>query len=56
MENEYNYILKVYHKSKYFGFTRSEFKEFERYEDLKRYVIKKKLRQSEYVIYSVTIL
>lgn len=56
MENEYNYILKVYHKSKYFGFKKIEFKEFEEYKDIILYIAKNKLKQKDYIIYSITIL
>lgn len=50
------YILKIYHKSKYFGFEREEYKEFDTYEQIMLYVTEKKIRYENYEIYGRVIL
>lgn len=45
-----NYILKVYHKSKYLGFEKIQYKEFDNLSDLMSYVLKNKL-EDNYQIY-----
>ena len=50
------YILKIYHKSKYFGFEREEYKEFDTYEQIMLYVSEKKICYENYEIYGRVIL
>lgn len=50
------YILKIYHKSKYFGFKKQEYLEFDKYEDIMIYLSKKKIKYEDYEIYAKVIL
>ena len=50
------YILKVYHKSKYFNFKRYEYIEFDTYEEVMIYVMKKSIKYENYEIYAKVIL
>lgn len=46
-----NYILKVYNKSKYLGFKRYEYKEFDSYGELMSYIHIKNIKYEDYIIY-----
>ena len=50
------YILKVYHKSKYFTFKRCEYIEFDTYEEVMIYVMKKSIKYENYEIFAKVIL
>ena len=50
------YILKVYHKSKYLGFKKVEYKEFNTYEELMIYVCEKKIKYNNYEIFAKVTL
>lgn len=50
------YILKIYHKSKYFGFEKIEYKEFETYADLMVYVCDKQLKYENYEVFAKVVL
>lgn len=51
-----NYILKIYHKSKYFNFKRYEYLEFNSYEEIYNFVNNHNLKSSDYEIYGKVIL
>lgn len=46
------YILKVYKNSKYFGFKKQEYIEFNSYEEVMIYVCNKKIKYDNYEIYA----
>ena len=50
------YILKIYYKSKYFGFEKIEYKEFETYEEVMIYIMKKSIKYENYEIFAKVIL
>lgn len=50
------YILKIYNKSKYFGFKKVEYKEFNTYEELMIYVCEKKIKYENYEIFAKVVL
>lgn len=47
-----NYILKYYKKSKYIGFNKMYYKEFQSYEDAYHYVCDHNIRYCDYDIYA----
>ena len=49
------YILKVYHKSKYFGFKKQEYIEFNSFEEIMIYLSKKKIRYEDYEIFAKVV-
>lgn len=49
-----NYILRIKKKSKYFGFEKIEYKEFESYSECMIYICENKIRYDMYNIYSIT--
>ncbi len=51
-----NYILKYIAKSKYFGFIKVYYKEFNSYQELYEFVEKYEIRSSDYDIYGKVIL
>jgi len=51
-----NYLLKIYHKSKYFGFKKYEYIEFESYCEIMIYVNDKNLKYENYEIYAKVVL
>lgn len=51
-----NYILKYYRRSRYLGFSRLEYKEFNSYSELYNFVDKYQLRSCDYDIYGKVIL
>lgn len=50
------YIMKIYHKSKYFNFRRSEYLEFESYEEVSKFIKKHNLKINDYEIFGKVIL
>lgn len=50
------YILKVYSKSKYFNFKRYEYIEFDTYEEVMIYVMKKSIKYENYEIFAKVVL
>lgn len=50
------YILKVYYKSKYLGFKKHEYIEFDTYEEVMIYVMKKKIKYENYEIFAKVVL
>ena len=51
-----NYIINFYKKSKYFGFVRCEYKEFNSYQEAYNYIDLHKIKSSDYDIYAKVIL
>ena len=49
-----NYILRIEYKSKYFGFKKIEYIEFDSYEECIVYVCKNDIRYDMYSIYAIT--
>lgn len=47
-----NYILKYWYKSKYFGFKRLEYKEFDSYSQIMIFISENKIKYNEYEIFS----
>lgn len=47
-----NYILKYWYKSKYFGFKRLEYKEFDSYSQIMIFILENKIKYNEYEIFS----
>ena len=50
------YILKYWYKSKYFGFKRLDYKEFETYEQVVIYICENSIKYDEYEIFAKIIL
>lgn len=50
------YILKVYHRSKYIGFKKQEYIEFNSYEEIMIYLSQKKIKYEDYEIYAKVVL
>ena len=50
------YILKVYHKSKYLGFKKQEYIEFNSFEEIMIYLSKKKIQYKDYEIFAKVVL
>ena len=50
------YILKVYHKSKYFGFKKHEYLEFYTFKEIQNYIFKQNLKYTDYELYTKVIL
>ena len=50
------YILKIYYKSKYFGFEKTEYKEFNKYSEVMLYICKHNIKYENYEIYAKVIL
>lgn len=50
------YILKIYYKSRYFGFKRVEYKEFDDYVKMIIYISEKKIDYRNYQIFSKVVL
>ena len=46
------YLLKVYSKSKYFGFKKCEYIEFNSYEEVMIYVCNNKIKYNNYEVYA----
>lgn len=46
------YLLKVYKKSKYIGFHKYEYIEFNSYEEVMIYICNKKIKYNNYEIYA----
>lgn len=49
-----NYILRIKHKSKYFGFEKIEYKEFNSYAECLGYVVDNNIRYDMYNLYEIT--
>lgn len=50
------YIIRYITHSKYFGYKRINYKEFDNYEEMIGFIRKNKLKHSDYTIYSLIIL
>lgn len=50
------YILRIKHKSKYFGFKKCEYIEFDTFEEVEYYIFKQNLKYTDYEIYAKVIL
>lgn len=50
------YILKVYHKSKYLGFKKREYLEFDTFKEVQNYISKQNLKYIDYELYGKVIL
>lgn len=46
-----NYILRIYCKSKYFGFERTKYKEFDSYEETMIYITENNIKYNDYEIF-----
>ena len=49
------YILKVYHKSKYLGFKKQEYIEFNSYEEVMIYICNKNITYKDYEIFAKVV-
>lgn len=49
------YILKIYHKSKYLGFKKQEYIEFNSYEEVMIYISQKKIKYEDYEIFAKVV-
>lgn len=50
------YILKVYHRSKYLGFKKREYLEFDTFKEIQNYISKQNLKYTDYELYAKVIL